>query len=401
MRWQANPRNAPVIRRFTGSKPDTSAAVNRPVVALVTDAIHPYHRGGKEIRYHELTHRLAAQADVHVYTMNWWQGPRTIREDGVTYHALCRYRPLYAGERRSISQALFFALGCLRLLCARFDVLEADHMPYLQIPCLRLVATVRRKGLIVTWHEVWGSRYWREYLGRVGLAAWLMEWCAMRLPDHIIAASPQTAERLRIALRTPAKITIAPNGIDMRVAEEAIRNANPADIVVVGRLLPHKRVDMLLDSVALLRADGHPVTCRIIGDGPERQLLHDRAEALDITDAVDFRHDVGDHRQLYGLLKAARVFVSPSAREGFGIAVLEAIACGLPVVTTSDPDNLAQHLVARSSRGVVCDASAQALADAVKGLLSTPYPDTPDQETWLDEYSWDATVTKVRMALGI
>src|SRR5215469_14954 len=161
---------------------------SRVVVALVTDAIFPYHCGGKELRYYELVKRLESRADVHVYTMNWWSGPRSITRDSVTFHAVCRYHPLYSAGRRSIAQGIFFAVGCLRLLTCRFDVLEADHMPYIQIPVLRLIATLRRKPLVVTWHEVWGRAYWREYLGWAGLIAWFFEWLSMRLPDHIIAA---------------------------------------------------------------------------------------------------------------------------------------------------------------------------------------------------------------------
>ena len=56
----------------------------RPVIAMVTDAIYPYHRGGKEVRYHELARRLAQRAEVHVYTMHWWPGPGERTEGGVT-----------------------------------------------------------------------------------------------------------------------------------------------------------------------------------------------------------------------------------------------------------------------------------------------------------------------------
>ena len=375
-----------------------------PRVALVSDAIYPYHRGGKEVRYHELVSRLAERAELHVYTMNWWNGPRVLRKGPVTYHAVCRGRPLYAGSRRSIPQAVFFTLGCLRLLVARFDVLEADHMPYLQIPVLRAVATLRHKRLVVTWHEVWGREYWCQYLGRVGTLAWLLEWCVMRLPHHIIAASPQTAERLASAMGARAKVTTAPNGIDLASVRKSLGNEITTDIVLVNRLLPHKRVDMLLESLALLQDGGVKVSCRIIGDGPEGKYLRERAGALGIEGIVEFRSDVQDQESLYCLLKSSSVFVLPSAREGFGIAVLEAIACGLPVVTTSTPDNLAQHLVANSDRGVVCEPSARALAETIRKLvagssgLRSPMLSV---DTWLDQYSWDATVEKVAAALAI
>jgi glycosyltransferase involved in cell wall biosynthesis len=377
----------------------------RCVVAMVSDAIYPYHRGGKEVRYHELASRLAEHAEVHVYTMNWWKGPSEFTEGSVTFHAISGLHGLYTKNRRSVSQALFFAIACFRLLRSKFDVLEADHIPYFQVIVLRVVATLKRRPLVVTWHEVWGRSYWRKYLGRAGLAAWLIESLAMRLPDHIIAASPQTAERLRTLGACRGSITEAPNGIDI----DAIRNICPdeaaTDLVVVGRLMAHKRVDMLLEAVALMHADGVPVTCRVIGDGPERLRLRRQARALGIDHAIDFRHDVGEQGHLYALMKAAKVFVFPSAREGFGIAVLEALACGLPVVTTSAPDNLARHLAARSSRSTICDPSAQALAAAVKRTVAECGSRCGDGdragESWLAEYSWDTTARRVAEALVI
>src|ERR1700739_497735 len=88
----------------------------RPVVALVIDAIYPYSLGGRELRCHELVKRLADRADLHVYTMHWWNGPRTVCGDNVTFHAVSRQLPMYRKNRRSIWQALRFAVGCTRLI---------------------------------------------------------------------------------------------------------------------------------------------------------------------------------------------------------------------------------------------------------------------------------------------
>jgi glycosyltransferase involved in cell wall biosynthesis len=377
-------------------------AKRRRRIALVTDAIGPYHRGGKEQRYVELAGRLAERADVHVYTMNWWEGEGTRKERGVTFHAIAPLMPLYSGARRSIREAVVFALCCLRLLGERFDVIEADHMPYMQLFSLKLVALARRKRLVVTWHECWGPDYWRDYLGQPGRIGWLLERVAMRLPDRIIAASPQTAARLREYTRGHVPIVTAPNGIDIQAISEVQGAGDPSDVVAVGRLLPHKRIDLLLEALAILREEGRPLTARIVGTGPQLEALQTQAAALGLIDFVDFRQDITDQSQLYAVVKAARVAVFPSEREGFGIAVLEALACGVPVVTTSAPDNLAQHLLAGSdAQGTVCAPNAAALADAIAETLDADGQGTraPDGQ-WLSEYDWGSITESVAAALS-
>lgn len=371
----------------------------RRVIALVTDAIGPYHRGGKEQRYLELAARLAHRADVHVYTMNWWQGASVHRDRNVTYHAIAPLMPLYSGNRRSIRQAVLFALCCLRLLTVRFDVIEADHMPYLQLIPLKLVALLRRRRFVVTWHECWGPDYWREYLGPPGMVGWLCERFAMRLPDAIIAASPQTAQRLEEFTSGSVPVITAPNGIDLTAIRAVKAASDPADVVVVGRLLPHKRVDLLVEALSVLRKRGTPVTAQIVGTGPQGEVLQRQVAELGLRDLVVFRADISSQSLLYGVLKAARVAVFPSEREGFGIAVLEALACGVPVVTTSAPDNLARHLVTRSGGGIVCPPDADSLADAITTALAWTDRPEPD-ERWLRQYDWGAITDSVAAVLS-
>jgi glycosyltransferase involved in cell wall biosynthesis len=382
---------------------DLRVAAPRRVVALVCEVILPFHQGGREHRYHELTKRISDHADIHVFTMHWWDGPRIRQEGGITYHAISRLIPLYVKQRRSLRQAFFFAVSCLRLLRYDFDVLCADNIPFLQLFVLRLVTLIKRKRLVVTWHEVWGREYWRQYLGVAGILAWFVELIAMRMPDEILAASPQTADRLRASLGNKRPISLAIHGIDLDTVESVSSASRPTDIAVVGRLMEHKRVDMLLDAIAKLHADGFPVTCRIIGDGPERDALHKQAESLGIAESVAFLHDISDQKDVYSTLKAARVCVFPSAREGFGVGVVEALACGVPVITTSAPDNLAQHLVQRSDRGTVCDPSADAIASAVKDVLanSNDGQQHATPESWLREFSWDSIARQFSEALGL
>jgi glycosyltransferase involved in cell wall biosynthesis len=372
-------------------------------VALVTDAIYPYHRGGKEMRYHQVLPRLAKTLDVRVYTMHWWPERASKKlGDGVEYQAICPMVPLYAGTRRSMLEALAFAATCIRLVGERFDVVEADHMPYLQLFTLWLVTRLKRRPLVVTWNEVWGKDYWGKYLGRLpGRIAWWIERASMSLPDQILALSPGTAERLRSYLGDSAPIRVIPMAVDLDLISgvEPAAPQDSADLIYVGRLLKHKGVDLLIDAAAMLHAN-QPLRVLIVGDGPEKLNLEKQVADKGLRDVVRFRSVVAEHSDVFALMKAARVFVFPSLREGFGIAPLEALACGTRVVTTSHPDNQARHLVARSRRGYVCEPNAEALAAGIEQALADEPQDGEAAETWIEEFDWSAVADEYADALA-
>jgi glycosyltransferase involved in cell wall biosynthesis len=367
------------------------------VVALVCDVMYPHSHGGREFRYQALLPRLAAHADIHVYTMRWWTGPKVYTEDNVTFHAMSPRISMYTHSgRRSIIQGVVFALCSLRLLFCHFDVLDADQIPYFHLFPLRLIATIKRRPLVATWHEVWGPSAWNRYLKWLGWLGWLVEAVSFRLPDHIIAVSTQTAARLHEFLGERASVTTVPNGIDIAAIADTSASPLKVDIVTVGRLINHKRVNILLDVISSLHACGVHATCRIIGDGPERGALQQQAQNLGIHSAVEFCHNVVEQKELYSLIKASKLFVSLSVREGFGIAVLEAITCGVPVLTAEAPDNLAQYLAIRYSRGFVCGASVSEITDAVAGILAkSDHGYSSSTDPWVEEYSWDTVVHRI------
>jgi glycosyltransferase involved in cell wall biosynthesis len=372
------------------------SAAQRPTIAFVSDAVYPWNIGGKEVRYHELTRRLVREGfDIDVYTMHWWDGPRTITIDGVRFHAICRRWPLYAGSRRSILQALAFSVACFSLMWRRFDALEADHMPYLQLFPLRLVAWVHRCPMVVTWHELWGREYWRGYLGAGAAIAAVVESLALRLPDQVVAASPETGRRLIAAGRHPSTVTVVPNGIDGTVIDAVSAADDKVDVLYVGRLLSHKNVDVLLNAMARVNRSGPSLKCLIVGTGPERVELGTLASRLGLSDSVSFIDRVGDSAAVYALMKAAGVFVLPSVREGFGISVIEALACGVPVITSDHPDNHARLLVEHGVDGWVCTPDAQTLAAAIVLALEGPRRCSATSGRSFESYDWDRAVTEV------
>jgi glycosyltransferase involved in cell wall biosynthesis len=334
-------------------------------IAFVSDAVYPFHTGGKETRLHEISERLVQRGrEVHIYTMKWWRGPRRVCLDGVWFHAICKQRPLYRKGHRSIAQGLAFGLATLRLLTVPFDALDVDHMPFFPLFAARLVCTLRRKPLFATWHEVWGREYWRTYLGRLGVLGSLVERLAFRMPDVIISNSDHTTRRLEEAAPT-VRVETVPLGVDFQRADAVAPSPLSSDVMYAGRLLSHKNVDVLIQAIALARLQHPRIRCLVVGEGPERERLETLASRLGLTSNIEFIDFVPSHDDLFALMKSSRVFVLPSEREGFGAVVLEANACGLPVVTVLHPDNAARHLISSGENGYVTELAPEPLADAI------------------------------------
>jgi glycosyltransferase involved in cell wall biosynthesis len=365
-------------------------------VAIVSDSLYPFHRGGKETRYHELVTRLHEIVDITFYTMHWWpERSQARRAGGVEYRAICPLLPLYRAGRRSLLEASVFSFACLRLVTRRFDVVETDHVPHLQLFTLRLVTKLKRRPLVVTWYEVWGREYWVHYLGRfAGTVAWWVERRAMRLPDQILAISEGTADRLRSLQGDRVPIRVIQPAIDLEIID-GTAPASPdeaAELLFVGRLLEHKGVHLLIASLARLQ-DGRPLRLLVVGAGPERDNLQRQAQEAGIGALVRFRSDVTDPREIYALMKAAEVFVYPSVREGFGIALLEALACGTAVVTISHPDNCGRQLVARSDRGYLAEPTVASITATIRQALADGSRSRGPAEAWLSGFNW-ATVSE-------
>jgi glycosyltransferase involved in cell wall biosynthesis len=365
--------------------------VDRPHrIALVYDAVYPYQKGGGERRFRALAEQLAAAGcEVDLYGMRGWDGRAPLQvSPRVRLHGLCRSRRMYTSSgRRSIPQSLLFGLACLKLLGKRFDVIDCCGFPFFSLFACRLVAALRRRTLVSTWHEVWGPAYWRDYLGPVGgRVGALVERVAVTLPDRIICPSRTTGQRVVSDLGYRRPVFLLPNGVDAGLADAVPPADRDVDVVFAGRLIPDKNVDLLLRALARLAADGRPVRGLVVGDGPERRRLERLCAELELTSSVTFTGSLLSSGDVLSAMKAAKVLVLPSTREGFGMVVLEANACGVPVITVSSPSNAATELIHDGRNGWIVPADVDALADAVCRAVSMPAP--AGVAAHVDEYSW-------------
>ncbi|WP_157251476.1 glycosyltransferase [Nonomuraea typhae] len=195
-----------------------------------------------------------------------------------------------------------------------------------------------------------------------------------RLGHMTIAVSSATARRLERWGVPPSRIEVIANGIDpaaFRFDPEVRRTTRarltiPPHLTVVGgvgRLEPGKRFDVLIDALAAVP----DTVLLLVGDGPERANLVARARRLGVAQRMIL---TGQSSQVPALLSAMDVFAAPSQEETFGLAVVEALACGLPVLYSACP--ALAELPPGAAPGARCvPSAADAYSQAVRELAGT------------------------------
>jgi len=141
-------------------------------------------------------------------------------------------------------------------------------------------------------------------------------------------------------------------------------------VVTVGRLMPRKRLDLLLDALALLRARGRTYPLTIIGDGPERARLEGYVAELRLGNQVRFTGAVPPDR-VAAAIGDADVFAFPALGEGFGLAAAEALVLGVPVMATRDGGGVTDIVPAQGGGRLVAPDAGE-IARAIEELVTDP-----------------------------
>lgn len=160
-----------------------------------------------------------------------------------------------------------------------------------------------------------------------------LRWPRTQIYNSFTAA--ENALKLR-GLFVPKRTFVVRNAVDLeRFTATPVPNCKRATIIGIGSLLPVKRWDRLLTAASQLRKQGLEFLVRIVGDGPQREWLEEKAKDLELTDCVEF---LGHSDNVPALLSETTFLVHTSDSEGCPNVVIEAMACGRPVVATDVGD---------------------------------------------------------------
>lgn len=188
--------------------------------------------------------------------------------------------------------------------------------------------------------------------------------------DDIAGLSGLDRDRITV-IHNPVTPLPPLGAIDTTLAETWLADGGPR-LVAAGSLKPQKDMDTLLKALARLRQDRPDARLLVLGDGPERARLEALIAELDLGDAVTL---AGFQADPHGWMARADLFVLSSRYEGFANVLVEALALGLPVVSTDCPSGPAEILEEGRHGRLTPPGDAEALALAISAALD----DKPDR----------------------
>ena len=343
-------------------------------VAILYDCPFPFVQGGGQKRLFEIAQILLAEGwRVEWYALKFWQGPDTLEYEGILYRAVGRGVELYSSNgKRRIGETFYYGW---KILCQpelrHFDILHAGQWPFLHLIPARIFSLWGGGKLVVDWWEVWGKDLWINYFGLKGILGLLLEKCLARITPHIIAITQKGKEQIQLLGVEASRIKFIPNGIDFEKIQNAACKDKEFDLVYMGRLKNHKNVSHIFQALGILKKKGLLLSLQVIGDGPDRASLEKLAQDLDITHNIIFHGMIASDEEAYAQVKASRLFVYPSTKGSASIMIMEANACGLPILAYKCDYGLSPELVEEGVNGFWVDGlEPQAMAETLEKIFS-------------------------------
>jgi glycosyltransferase involved in cell wall biosynthesis len=263
------------------------------------------------------------------------------------------------------------------------------------IPVILLVHHVHQDQFSIYFPPVLSSI--ARWLERRGTA-----WVYGRRP--ICAVSPSTRAAIRRSLAVRGRVFVAPNGVrlpDLSRRSRVDRSVAPR-IVCVGRLVRHKRVDVLVRLIPRLCEDFPNLTVDIVGEGPERPGLEKLSQELGLETVVHFHGRVDDDSR-DRIVKSAWLSVTPSAGEGWALSVMEAAVLGVPSVAMSVPG--LQDSIRHRTTGWLCDAEECLALTVARALEILRDPEEAAQwslrcQEWAVRFSWERAASLIHSVMS-
>ena len=319
------------------------------------------HAGGAEIHLFEIFGRLAARGHrVRMVCSGWSGAPRSAKIDGISIDRVGGRDSFALLGRRAVRRAI---------AAERPDILVEDIN---KLPLF--LATPTRLPFCAIVPHLFGATAFAEAAWPVAAVVWAAErplpWAYRRAGFHAISES--TRDDLIARGVRPERIRVIHPGVDSKhftPGPPGRRSASPS-FLYVGRLKRYKGVAFAIRALALARRQRPDLRLEIAGTGDYRAELERLAASLQLDRAVIFHGFVSEERKI-DLMRSAWANVFPSPKEGWGMTIIEASACGTPSLASDSPG--LRDSVCRGETGfLVRHGDVRSLAARMLELADSP-----------------------------
>jgi len=347
-------------------------AATRPLRVLMVAARYLPDLGGIETHIHEIGRRLAATGEVELTVLATDRTRRRAALEQVDGYTVVR-RPAYPEHRD-----FYFSPGVPRyVLQNQVDLVHCQGIHTLVPPMAMIAARTKPVPYMVTFHTGGHSDPVRN---RARSTQWRLLAPLLRSASALVAVSRFEQDMFQQVTGLPeARFRVIQNGGSLPPLEMAT-NRTPGVMVSSGRLEHYKGHHRVIEALPQLRRLHPGATLRILGSGPYEQELRALVQRLGLEDAVTIGSiPPGDRSAMATELARAQVFVTMSDYEAHPVAVMEALASGLPVVGLDVAgvgdlvrDGHVTGVAPGSSSAQVAATIAQVMASEVRPTLELP-----------------------------
>lgn len=345
----------------------------------IAQKCYPDVKGGGPYHVHAMSRDQAARGhDVTVLTVDHTDQPRRERRDGYTVIRCPSTTSLLGNE---ISAGVARELATVE----PYDVLHAHSHLYFSTNLAALRRAIGSPPLAITNHGLYSQN----------APEWIFEWYLRTAgrwtfdrADTVFCYTEAERARLReVGVRAP--IEVVSNGIDTdRFRPDGERSPHLASgpaVLFVGRLVEGKRPRDAIEAIESLRSKYPDIRLSLCGEGPLREELDAYVEAHSLDESVTFLGQ-RPYDEMPAIYRAADALVLPSRAEGVPRTVLEAMACGLPVVT-SDLEQVGPIVEHGGYTAPVGDT------DGLAERLARALEESPTGREYVEaEHTWESTV---------
>lgn len=336
-------------------------------VLVLTDYFPPHVGGGVEKVVFEISRRLAKMGvDITVVTLNTMMAKGFEILEGIKVY---RFRPIILTETTKAQLAISPLLP-LKILevykTEKPDIIHANNRFFFTTICSVILKKIVGKPLVTTLH-LGPMSLDRKILNLLidvyekTISRWIIT-----NSDKIIAVSNAVMKHALKLGASHKKIKVIPNGVDLKeFGLREFKKTESKKIIFVGRLFPNKGIQYLVEAAPIILARHPDVEFIIIGKGPMETELKKLIGRLNVEHAFRF---LGIVPSVPEIMRECDIFVRPSLTEGMPLTILEAMACGLPIIASKIPGT--SEVVKDGETGILIKpGDVKQLSDAVIKLI--------------------------------